>query len=37
MNENEIVNEVVILAVSTLAGFNWEWTMDQFNRVKERF
>jgi len=30
MNENETVNEVVILAVLTLAGFNWEWTMDQF-------
>jgi len=30
MNENETVNEFVILAVSTLAGFNWEWIMDQF-------
>ena len=36
-NENETPNTFLVLAISTLAGFNWEWIVDQLNRIKERF
>ena len=36
-NSNEVLNPMIVIVVSALAGFNWEWIVEQFNRVRERF
>ncbi len=28
-------NSIFVMSIAALAGFNWEWIVDQFNRVRE--
>jgi len=28
-------NSVFVMSIAALAGFNWEWIVEQFNRVRE--
>lgn len=35
-NFDEIINPMVVIVFAALAGFNWDWAIDQFNRLRER-
>jgi hypothetical protein len=35
-NFDEITNPMVVIVFAALAGFNWDWAIDQFNKLRER-
>jgi UDP-N-acetylmuramyl pentapeptide synthase len=33
--DKNITNSLFVMSIAALAGFNWEWIVEQLNRVKE--
>jgi hypothetical protein len=35
-DKNKIPNSMLVIVTAALAGFNWEWIVERFNRIKEK-